>query len=74
MPAWSQARRHDTGRHRAPGGGRVVILSPGEGGIGDPWKCDPVYVQQDMKNKLVSAATARDNYGLDPEARAAAAE
>ncbi len=60
------------GRHLVPRGARIVILSPGGGGLGDPRKRDPVLIRQDVENELVSAATARDAYGLDPEARAAA--
>jgi N-methylhydantoinase B len=62
------------GRHLVPKGDRIVILSPGGGGLGDPRKRDAALVRRDVENQLVSAATARDIYGVDPEARAAAAE
>jgi N-methylhydantoinase B len=57
-----------------PKGDRIVILSPGGGGLGDPRKRNPALVRQDVENELVSVGTARDIYGLEPEARAAAAE
>jgi N-methylhydantoinase B len=62
------------GRHFVPKGDRIVILSPGGGGLGDPRKRDAALVRQDVENQLVSAATARDIYGVDLESRAAAAE
>jgi N-methylhydantoinase B len=62
------------GRHLVPKGDRIVILSPGGGGLGDPRKRDASLVRRDVENQLVSAATARDIYGVDLEARAAAAE
>jgi N-methylhydantoinase B len=62
------------GRHLVPKGDRIVILSPGGGGLGDPAKRDSAQVRQDVENQLVSSATARDVYGVDLEARAAAAD
>jgi N-methylhydantoinase B len=57
------------GRHLVPGGERIVILSPGGGGLGDPRRRDPLLVRQDVENELVSEATALEVYG---EVRAAA--
>jgi N-methylhydantoinase B len=62
------------GRHLVPKGDRIVILSPGGGGLGDPRKRDAALVRRDVENQLISAATARDIYGIDLKARAAAAE
>jgi N-methylhydantoinase B len=62
------------GRHRVPKGDRIVILSPGGGGLGDPRKRDPSLVLLDVENELVSTATAREVYGVEPDTRAAAAE
>ena len=61
-------------RHLVPKGDRIVILSPGGGGLGDPRKRNGALVRQDVENQLVSPATAQDVYGVDLEARAAAAE
>jgi N-methylhydantoinase B len=62
------------GRHLVPKGDRIVILSPGGGGLGDPRKRDAALIRQDVENQLVSVATAREIYGIDLETRAAAAE
>ena len=62
------------GRHLVPAGSRIVILSPGGGGLGDPRRRDPMLIRQDVENELVSVTTAQDVYGLEPEARATAAE
>ncbi|MDB5399343.1 MAG: 5-oxoprolinase [Rhodopila sp.] len=62
------------GRHIVPKGTRIVIKSPGGGGLGDPRKRDQALVRQDVENELVSVVTARDIYGVELEARAAAAE
>jgi N-methylhydantoinase B len=60
------------GRHLVPKGDRIVILSPGGGGLGDPRKRDPALVRQDVEYELVSGETARDSYGFVQEERAAA--
>ena len=60
------------GRHLVPKGERIVILSPGGGGLGDPRKRDPALVRQDVEYELVSDVTARDSYGFVREERAAA--
>lgn len=61
-------------RHLVPKGDRIVILSPGGGGLGDPRKRHAARVRQDVENQLVSAATARDVYGVNLKDRAAAAD
>jgi N-methylhydantoinase B len=62
------------GRHVVPKGDRIVILSPGGGGLGDPKRRDPRLVRQDVENELISAATAQDVHGVEMNERAAAAE
>jgi N-methylhydantoinase B len=62
------------GRHLVPKGDRIVIRSPGGGGLGDPRMRDAALVRRDVENELVSAKTARDVYGVETEARAEAAE
>jgi N-methylhydantoinase B len=60
------------GRHVVPKGERIVILSPGGGGLGDPRKRDAALVRRDVENGLVSASIARDVYGLSAEVSEAA--
>ncbi len=62
------------GRHVVPKGERIVILSPGGGGLGDPRQRDQALVRQDLEYELISPETARDIHGLEPEKLAAAAE
>jgi N-methylhydantoinase B len=62
------------GRHAVPKGARIVILSPGGGGLGDPKHRDKALVRLDLDNELISSATARDIYGLPSDKQAAAAE
>ncbi len=62
------------GRHLVPKGDRVVILSPGGGGLGDPRRRDPMLVRHDLEHELISSDTACEIYGVEPEERAAAAE
>jgi N-methylhydantoinase B len=56
------------GRHLIEMGERVLIMSPGGGGIGDPIRRDRSLVKKDLNNELISAASARDIYGLETEA------
>jgi N-methylhydantoinase B len=58
------------GQHLISAGDRVIILSPGGGGIGDPRTRDRATVEADLANELISPEAARDLYGL----RLAAAE
>jgi N-methylhydantoinase B len=49
---------------------RLIVLTPGGGGIGEPAERDPARVGQDLRDELVSRETAERVYGV----RAAAAE
>jgi N-methylhydantoinase B len=51
-------------------GDRILLESPGGGGHGTPAERDPERVRADVANELIDAATARDVYGLLPEAEA----
>jgi N-methylhydantoinase B len=52
------------GQHLIPAGDRVIILSPGGGGIGDPGTRDRAMVEADLAKDLISPEAARDLYGL----------
>ncbi len=69
----SGSRLPSKGRHLIPRGERVVILSPGGGGIGDPGARDRGLIERDLANGLISASTAHNVYGL-PSANAAPTE
>jgi N-methylhydantoinase B len=45
-------------------GDRLVMLAAGGAGVGDPCRRDPERVRDDVRNGLVSAAIARDVYGV----------
>jgi N-methylhydantoinase B len=45
-----------------PDGERLLLHLPGGGGMGDPATRDPALVARDVRDGLVSAAAARDNY------------
>lgn len=53
------------GRQLVPGGERLVVETPGGGGIGAPAARDPEKLAADLRNGLVSAAQASASYGLD---------
>ena len=53
------------GRHLVPVGERVMISSPGGGGIGDPHARERALVEADLANGLISLDAARKLYGLD---------
>jgi N-methylhydantoinase B len=53
------------GQHLIPAGDRVIILSPGGGGIGDPRARARAMVESDLANELISFEAARDLYGLE---------
>jgi N-methylhydantoinase B len=57
------------GSHLIPRG-RVVIMSPGGGGIGDPKRRDRTAVEADLANGLISADAAKSVYGEQPAKRA----
>ena len=62
------------GRHAVPRGGRIVIRSPGGGGLGDPRARDPALVRRDLDDGLISGASAAGVYCLGHGRRADAAE
>jgi N-methylhydantoinase B len=49
-----------------PPGDRLVVLTPGGGGIGAPDKRETERVARDVKDELVSGEVARDVYGHGP--------
>lgn len=51
------------GRHSVPRGERIVIKSPGGGGLGDPATRDPELVRRDLEHELISEPSARRYYG-----------
>jgi N-methylhydantoinase B len=59
------------GRHLIPPGERMLIMSPGGGGLGDPESRDRKLVEADLRNELISADTAHRVYGLRQVAPAA---
>ncbi|MEQ1406867.1 hydantoinase B/oxoprolinase family protein [Neorhizobium sp. Rsf11] len=50
------------GIHAVEPGLRVLVSSPGGGGVGDPTKRDPALIRQDLENELISPAAAREIY------------
>jgi N-methylhydantoinase B len=53
------------GQHLIPAGDRVIIQSPGGGGVGDPRQRSRAQVEADLANELISLDAARDLYGLE---------
>jgi N-methylhydantoinase B len=53
------------GQHLIPAGDRVIIMSPGGGGIGDPRDRERAMVESDLANELISFEAARELYGLE---------
>lgn len=51
---------------------RVVLSLPGGGGVGAPAGRDRDALRRDLKNEYISEAQLRDDYGLTPDALAAA--
>ena len=49
-----------------PPGERLVVLTPGGGGIGAPAERAAERVARDLTDELVSEETARDLYGYTP--------
>lgn len=49
---------------RAAAGDRFVALGPGGGGYGDPFLRDPAKVRDDVLDGYITAAQARDDYGV----------
>jgi len=48
-------------------GDRVIFLSGGGGGYGDPRQRDRAEIERDLGEGLISEKTARDWYGYVPE-------
>ncbi len=69
VPAWTPPVY---GVRRTRGASRLMMSSPGGGGVGDPLSRDPGRVLRDVMDETVSAPAARDFYGviLTPDARA----
>jgi N-methylhydantoinase B len=61
----SGARLAGKGQHQIPAGDRVIVMSPGGGGIGDPRQRDRTAIAADLANGLISGAAARELYGFD---------
>ena len=51
------------GRQLIPAGERLVVHTPGGGGLGDPAERADARLQRDVQYGLVSAAQAEDAYG-----------
>jgi N-methylhydantoinase A/oxoprolinase/acetone carboxylase beta subunit/N-methylhydantoinase B/oxoprolinase/acetone carboxylase alpha subunit len=49
-------------RHLGPA--RMIALTPGGGGWGDPFRRDPAAVLRDVRDGVVSARAAADHYGV----------
>ena len=64
----SGARLAGKGRQVIPTGDRLIVETPGGGGIGDPKERDRAQIERDLRDGLVSAEGARSNYGYTPPA------
>lgn len=51
------------GRQPVPAGDRVVVETPGGGGVGDPRQRDRALVARDLRHGLISDTAAREVYG-----------
>jgi N-methylhydantoinase B len=56
------------GFQEIPSGDRMVVLTPGGAGIGDPRQRDRAQIARDVADGLISLETAREIYGYIPEA------
>lgn len=45
-------------------GDRLLVLGPGGGGYGNPFLRDPQAVLDDVLDELITAASAREHYGV----------
>jgi N-methylhydantoinase B len=54
------------GFQEVPPGDRLVVLTPGGGGIGVPSERSSELVARDLTDELVSEETAREIYGRRP--------
>ncbi|MGE0715227.1 MAG: hydantoinase B/oxoprolinase family protein [Alphaproteobacteria bacterium] len=64
----SGLRMQGKGSQLVPPGERLVIMTPGGGGMGDPRSRAPAAVAEDLRDGLVAEDTARRLYGLAAEA------
>ena len=53
------------GRHRLADGERLTLIEAGGGGYGDPRERSRDAVLADLRDGFISAAAARDEYGVD---------
>jgi len=56
------------GTQTIPSDDRLVVMTPGGGGLGDPRRRDPQQVTHDVEEGLVSADTAQRTYGAPMKA------
>ncbi|MCW5747692.1 MAG: hydantoinase B/oxoprolinase family protein [Alphaproteobacteria bacterium] len=56
------------GSQTIPPGDRLVVMTPGGGGLGDPRHRDAAHLAHDVAEGLVSPDRARADYGLKPAA------
>jgi N-methylhydantoinase B len=54
------------GLDTVPAGARLVMETPGGGGLGDVGRRDPARVRADLDAGLISARAAKEIYGVDP--------
>jgi N-methylhydantoinase B len=65
----SGLRMKGKGFQEIPPGDRMVVLTPGGAGIGDPQQRDQAQIARDIADGLISLDTAREVYGyMPPEA------
>ncbi|WP_025770012.1 hydantoinase B/oxoprolinase family protein [Thioalkalivibrio sp. HK1] len=58
------------GTQTIPRGDRLILHTPGGGGLGDPRLRDPKLVAQDLLAGRISRTKAFDSYGIEPESKA----
>ena len=56
-------------RHQVPANSDVIVRTSGGGGWGDPLEREPVRVQADVIDGLVSVEAAREHYGVVLDAK-----
>ena len=64
----SGVRMKGKGFQEIPPGDRMVVLTPGGAGIGDPRTRDRAQIARDVADGLISLETARELYGYIPDA------
>ena len=64
----SGQRLKGKGFQTIPPGERLVIMTPGGGGVGEPQQRDPASVSADLEAGLVSPKAAQEIYGVSAEA------